>query len=437
MAADFSGTQWHNYFTGNFTGLGLTVAVTAVPGSGTPGGFGGGGGGGGGGFGGGTGTGVSEPLVLASTGGTATTKMTQITVITVPPGTPPGTAPAPVLDANSDTGASNSDDITQDNNSTLFPSPVFDVPSAEDGTTVQLYRTPVNPQTHLATGPTVLVNTLTNKPMGTIGIADINQSDPTLQTPGLPILDGTYLYAVQLIDLAGNATAISPGLFVTIATVTPAPPPQPILATDTGAFNNDNITDTNNSAIAATATAMIDIGSTTVASITVTPGTAFYASPPTVTITNGGGTGATAMAVLTGGVVTSIKITNPGSGYTSNPTVTIASPVPDPPVFTVSGVLPNATVVLYRNNQEVSRITSVTGGTVSISDLNGGSQPGQNPIIDSGSQGVYVYRVEQIDVAGNASPFSSPLTVTIDHTPPVAPFPPVLEAGQRHVEGSR
>ena len=127
--ADFTGTQWHNYFTGNFTGLGLTVAVTAFPGSGGST-FGSGMGGGGGGGANSTGTGVAEPLVLASTGGTAATKPLEVTIITTPPAAPP----APVLEASSDTGASDTDGITQDNNSALFPAPIFDVGSAAAAT---------------------------------------------------------------------------------------------------------------------------------------------------------------------------------------------------------------------------------------------------------------------------------------------------------------
>ena len=130
-------------------------------------------------------------------------------------------------------------------------------------------------------------------------------------------------------------------------------------------------------------------------------------------------------------MVTAINITNPGSGYTSAPTVMISSPPSNAPVFDAFNVLPDATVVLYRNNQEVSRVNLTTGGTVPIADLNGGTQPGQNPIPD----GVYVYRVQQIDAAGNPSALSSGLTVTIDHTTPVTPFPPVLEASSDTSKG--
>jgi Tfp pilus assembly protein PilX len=71
----------------------------------------------------------------------------------------------------------------------------------------------------------------------------------------------------------------------------------------------------------------------TVADIYLTSLGSGYTSPPTVTITGGGGSGATAVASLTtfykvDGTavtrVTGITITNPGSGYTSSPSVTLS-----------------------------------------------------------------------------------------------------------------
>jgi fibronectin-binding autotransporter adhesin len=66
-----------------------------------------------------------------------------------------------------------------------------------------------------------------------------------------------------------------------------------------------------------------------------------YTSPPTVTITGGGGLGATAIAVLgsgaTAGQVVRYIITNPGLGYTSIPTVTITAP---PGTGQLSAILP-------------------------------------------------------------------------------------------------
>ena len=63
-----------------------------------------------------------------------------------------------------------------------------------------------------------------------------------------------------------------------------------------------------------------------VSGITITDGGSHYkvATPPSVTITGGGGTGATATStVSTSGIVNGISITSGGSGYTSAPSVTI------------------------------------------------------------------------------------------------------------------
>ena len=63
-----------------------------------------------------------------------------------------------------------------------------------------------------------------------------------------------------------------------------------------------------------------------VTGITITDGGAHYkvATPPTVTITGGGGSGATGTAtVSSSGIVNGITISSGGSGYTSAPTVTI------------------------------------------------------------------------------------------------------------------
>jgi hypothetical protein len=73
----------------------------------------------------------------------------------------------------------------------------------------------------------------------------------------------------------------------------------------------------------ATATAVL--GGLTSASFTITPGTRTYSAAPTVTISNGGGTGATATALLTSsGFVTGIQMTSNGTGYTTAPTLTFS-----------------------------------------------------------------------------------------------------------------
>ncbi|MCS7085740.1 MAG: hypothetical protein RMM53_00345, partial [Bacteroidia bacterium] len=70
---------------------------------------------------------------------------------------------------------------------------------------------------------------------------------------------------------------------------------------------------------------------TKVSSIRLTSCGCRYTTPPTVTISGGGGSGATAVARINSrGQVIAIDVTNQGSGYTGIPTVSIAAPSPAP-----------------------------------------------------------------------------------------------------------
>ncbi len=91
----------------------------------------------------------------------------------------------------------------------------------------------------------------------------------------------------------------------------------------TGQFKFALVTSTNNNH---TATVTANLSGPFVTSYTVTRGGNGYVSPPTVTITGGGGSGAAATAFINGGVVTSVFAGAAGSGYASAPTVTIAPP---------------------------------------------------------------------------------------------------------------
>lgn len=64
--------------------------------------------------------------------------------------------------------------------------------------------------------------------------------------------------------------------------------------------------------------------STTVSAVEVTDGGYGYTSAPTVTLSDGGGTGATATATVSNGRVTAITLTNPGSSYEWAPEVTFS-----------------------------------------------------------------------------------------------------------------
>jgi subtilisin-like proprotein convertase family protein len=145
-------------------------------------------------------------------------------------------APGPVdLQATSDAGWKNDDDLTNRNNTAGFPAPVFDVGSlatpVEPRATILLYRAPV---VGGVAGAPVIVNRLANvtpSAGGVLAIADINTDFVVNAVTGLitpaprgRIADGTYLYTVRQLDASGNLSAESAGLTVTIETVPPASP---------------------------------------------------------------------------------------------------------------------------------------------------------------------------------------------------------------------
>ncbi|RUL84947.1 Ig-like domain-containing protein [Tautonia sociabilis] len=114
------------------------------------------------------------------------------------------------LQPGSDSGSSNTDNYTNALTPGGIAAPTFDVGGVEGGVTVQLLRNGV------------LVASLPDAPAGTVSITDDNA--------GAGVPDGTHSYVVRLVDRAGNVSADSPTLEVTIDTVAPATPTTPALA---------------------------------------------------------------------------------------------------------------------------------------------------------------------------------------------------------------
>ena len=110
----------------------------------------------------------------------------------------------------------------------------------------------------------------------------------------------------------------------------------------------------------------------TVASIVALSLGSGYITPPTVTISGGGGTGAIATAVLgTGalaGQVVDYKITNPGSGYTTVPTMVTIS---DPPNSGVGSSFAVGDLVTLQG-ESGSNITSAYAATAKVSSTSSG-----------------------------------------------------------------
>jgi uncharacterized delta-60 repeat protein len=121
----------------------------------------------------------------------------------------PAATTAPDLEASSDSGSSSTDNITNDT------TPTFDLATLPAGTFYRIYRDNV-----LISGPFETAATFTTAPQP----------------------DGAATYSVRVVDAAGNESAASSGLKVTI--VTTAIPTAPLLLSflDTGISDSDNIT---------------------------------------------------------------------------------------------------------------------------------------------------------------------------------------------------
>jgi subtilisin-like proprotein convertase family protein len=335
----------------------------------------------------------------------------------------PPTPNAPVLEAKDDT--SGGKDVTSRNTNLHFDIGGIEIPNLNG--TVELLR-------KLASDPVtayVVVASMNYATTATVTLAD----------PG-PVPDGTYTYAAEQIDLAGNASALSPATTVTIDTSTPPPPGAPVLAAadDSGTFNNDDYTKVTNphfTVAPALTTATVELLRKPAAS----PASAYAVVASRV----GAGVLQDPGPVQPDGlydyVALQINLAGTPSGLSPDLPVTIdttppaapGAPVLDPnsdsgvkgdditniinPFFDVPGIEANANLELFRNGTLVNTLVDVpTGGTVTIQDP-GPVQP----------DGVYTYTAIQVDLAANTGPTSVGTAVTINTTPPGAPNVPVLE----------
>ena len=132
--------------------------------------------------------------ITVNSGGAGYTSAPVVTIAPPPGGGTPATATANVTN-----GVVTSITMTSFGSGyTSIPIVTIDPPDSSSlvkaGSTVQLFRTPVDSSGTLITAQAVLVNTLTNTAGGAVPIADINQSNSTLKTPGPAIPDGRYVY---------------------------------------------------------------------------------------------------------------------------------------------------------------------------------------------------------------------------------------------------
>jgi hypothetical protein len=303
--------------------------------------------------------------------------------------TAPATPAAPDLQDASDTGASNTDNITK------ATSRAFTIAGIESGATATLLRNGVS------------VGTLVGN--GTI-------------TDSTAAADGTLTYTVTATDVAGNVSGPSAALPVTLDT-TVAPPAAPDLqaGSDSGSSNTDNLTN-------ATSRTFDLTGAETGATVNLLRN-------GTIVGSRSGNGSVTDSTAATDGVLTYTVTQTDLAGNTSGPSpalaVTLDTTAPAQPG---APVLTNGTVGNATNSTSPSFTTNVAGNTVVL--LRNGtvvaSSPSGGAITDPGpvASGTYSYTVQAVDAAGNTSQASPATSVVVSATATSpGPTPPSNSTG--------
>ena len=298
-----------------------------------------------------------------------------------------------------DTGSNTGDNITK-NTSNLT---IAVTATGENGGTVQLYRTASPNDVTIGSATTIAANT------ASIDIA---------------LTAGTHSIYAKTTDQAGNVSPASTALQITVDTTPPAKPTTPDLAagSDTGASDSDNITSDTTPTITTTAVA----DATYEWTIDGAVNNSFTTN--TVAITT---------ALTTGDHTFSVKVSDRAgnqSAASDDLTITIDTTAPAKPtgldldeaddtgvntdnitkntedltIEVTAGVAENGgTIQLYRGSSTIGSATTIAGGKASIDiDL---------------TVGTHAITAKTTDKAGNVSPASDPLSITVDTTVPAAP----------------
>ncbi|MTW06365.1 Ig-like domain-containing protein, partial [Pseudoduganella ginsengisoli] len=310
----------------------------------------------------------------------------------------PGAAPStPDLQAASDSGVSSTDNITNAAN------PVFTGSGAEAGATVRLYA---------------------GAALAGSAVADAGGNWSITST----VAEGKEIaFTTEQVDAAGNVSARSEALAVTVDRTAPSAPAalDLIAASDSGDVNTDNLTRVTTPTITGTAEAnsLVTLydGETVVGTATAN-GSGVW-SITTSTLDNGehnltakATDAAGNISAASSALTVTVDVT-PGaapstpdlqaasdSGVSSTDNITNAAN----PVFTGSGAEAGATVRLYAGAALAGSAVADASGNWSITST-----------VAEGKE--IAFTTEQVDAAGNVSARSEALAVTVDRTAPSAP----------------
>ena len=314
--------------------------------------------------------------------------LSQAMTITVDTSAPAAPSGAPDLVPASDTGASSTDNLTNDT------TPSFSGTGGVPGDTVNLYAN----------------GTL-------IGTALVGPDGSYTVTPTTPLADGSYNFTTKYVDPAGNTSPVSPTLSgVVIDSTPPAAPALPdlVAASDTGASNSDNITSDNTPTIEGFGT----------------PGDTLriYVDgvlAGTTTVDNNGNWSLTTLSLADGVHQVTAQAVDAAGNASAQSTalaLTIDTTPPNAPAFsTPSGLTDNAQPPISGTAEPGSTIRLYDGtslvGTAIVNANGSWTITPSAPLADGG----HTFTATTTDAAGNSSPLSQPINVVIDTLSPLAP----------------
>jgi hypothetical protein len=327
---------------------------------------------------------------VANSDGVANTALAQAYVLDQ---AAPAVPTVPDLVAASDSGLSNTDNLTS------VTMPTF-AGTAEAGSTVTLFDGATVVGTGVATAGTWTITTST-------------------------LTAGAHSITAEAADVAGNLSAVSGGLAVTIDATAPAAPSAPDLltASDSGLSSTDNITNVAKPTFTGTAEAGVTVtlydGTTAVGtgvataglwSITTTATLAAGARSITAKATDAAGNVSAASAAL------SVTIDTTAPAAPTNLDLATAS---DTGTSTTDNIT-SVTTPTFSGKAEAGSTVSLLDGTTVLgtSVAAGGAWTFVSPTL---ANGVHSITAKATDVAGNVGAASSALSVTVDTVAPITP----------------
>lgn len=309
----------------------------------------------------------------------------------------PDAPSTPDLNTASDSGSSQTDNITNDNTPTFTG-------TAESGAVVKIYRNGVEVGTGVAAGGTYSITTTS-------------------------LADGSHSITARATDAAGNESAPSGALSVTIDTAAPAPPSVPDLlaSSDSGSSSIDNVTNDNTPTFDGTAEPDATV-------------TLYKNGEVACTVVAAGGAYSTTTGAIADGTYGFAATAGDAAGNTSaasaalNVTIdTLAPAAPTTPDLAATSDSGSSWIDnLTNDNTPTFEGAAEAGATVTL--YAGGVAHGNGPATGGSynvtatalGDGTHAITANAVDLAGNLSVASGALSITIDTVAPGAPIVDVV-----------